>query len=240
MKKRFVIGDIHGANKALLQCLERSGFDYENDLLISLGDVSDGWSEVPQAFETLLSIKNLIYVLGNHDYWLLDWLKYGADPHIWLSQGGQIVKEVYIKLMEQGAMEVLHRHRDFLDKAPFYHLTEDNKLFVHGGFDWHMPIEEQMYPKDMLWDRHLFSVASMWHNWDKGDCVKLYDEVFIGHTATSYSHPDMKPVHVSNVWNLDQGAGWVGKLTIMDIDSKEYWQSDLVSELYPEEKGRRG
>ena len=28
--KTFVIGDIHGGYKALVQCLERSKFDYEN------------------------------------------------------------------------------------------------------------------------------------------------------------------------------------------------------------------
>ena len=57
--KTFVIGDVHGNNRALLQCLEKSGFDKENDKLISLGDIADGWSEVPQCVETLLSIKNL-------------------------------------------------------------------------------------------------------------------------------------------------------------------------------------
>jgi serine/threonine protein phosphatase 1 len=34
------------------------------------------------------------------------------------------------------------------------------------------------------------------------------------------------------VWNIDTGAGWSGKLTIMNVDTKEYWQSDLISELY--------
>lgn len=41
MKKTFVIGDIHGAYDALLQCLERSEFDYESDRLICLGDICD-------------------------------------------------------------------------------------------------------------------------------------------------------------------------------------------------------
>ena len=41
--KTFVMGDSHGAYKAFLQVMERSGFDYENDRLICLGDVSDGW-----------------------------------------------------------------------------------------------------------------------------------------------------------------------------------------------------
>lgn len=41
----YVMGDIHGAHKAFIQCLERSNFDYDNDILIQLGDVADGWSE---------------------------------------------------------------------------------------------------------------------------------------------------------------------------------------------------
>lgn len=41
-----------------------------------------------------------------------------------------------------------------------------------------------------------------------------------------------------NVWNLDTGSGFSGKLTIMDIDTKEFWQSDFVRELYPNENGR--
>ena len=49
----------------------------------------------------------------------------------------------------------------------------------------------------------------------------------------------MEPVRRLNIWNLDQGAGWNGKLTLMDAHTEEYWQSDLVGELYPDELGRR-
>lgn len=41
--RRFVVGDIHGAHKALVQCLERSGFNRDEDFLVSLGDLCDGW-----------------------------------------------------------------------------------------------------------------------------------------------------------------------------------------------------
>ena len=36
------MGDIHGNYRGLLQCLEKSNFDYDNDKLIQLGDVVDG------------------------------------------------------------------------------------------------------------------------------------------------------------------------------------------------------
>ena len=41
-----------------------------------------------------------------------------------------------------------------------------------------------------------------------------------------------------NVWNLDTGAGFYGKLTILDIETKEFWQSDVVKAIYPLEQGR--
>jgi serine/threonine protein phosphatase 1 len=31
-----------------------------------------------------------------------------------------------------------------------------------------------------------------------------------------------------NVWSIDNGAAFTGKLTVMDVDTKEFWQSDAV------------
>lgn len=235
---RYCIGDIHGAYKALLQVLERSGFSKEEDQLICLGDVADGWSETPECFDELLTIKNLIYILGNHDEWLYNWLKYGDQPLLWIRQGGQATIEAYMRrFMEEGTVFSL-QHAELLKKANIYYVTHDNKCFIHGGFNWHFPII-QTDKNTLLWDRHLFEVACMWEEQQKElIIVKEFNEIFIGHTSTSYTHPHMEPVHVSNIWNLDQGAGWHGKLTLMNIDTKKFWQSDITKTLYPYEKGR--
>ncbi len=37
--KTFVVGDIHGAYRALLQCFEHSGFDRKKDRLIKNADI---------------------------------------------------------------------------------------------------------------------------------------------------------------------------------------------------------
>ena len=50
-------------------------------------------------------------------------------------------------------------------------------------------------------------------------------EIYLGHTPT-LNWQESAPMNVFNVWNLDTGAGTSGKLSIMDIDSKEFWQSD--------------
>jgi len=237
-QRRFAVSDIHGANKALLQVLDRADFNKKEDILICLGDVSDGWSEVPECFETLLSIKNLIYVLGNHDEWLLIYFKFQDTPRIWTSQGGRATIDAYQRIYEEGGMEMMERHESLLENAlPYYIL--DNKLFVHGGFAPNFPIENQA-PYDLMWDRQMWVYAMMWHN-DKNTKDKKmgsYDEIFIGHTSTSHYDPALKPVHACNVWNIDQGCGYEGKLTLINIDTKEYVQSDKVSKLYPYDKGR--
>lgn len=40
--RKFVIGDIHGGYKALIEVLVASSFNKEEDQLIVLGDVADG------------------------------------------------------------------------------------------------------------------------------------------------------------------------------------------------------
>ena len=94
--KTFALGDPHGAHKAMLQCFERSGFDREKDELIVLGDVADGWHEVKQCFDELITCKNLIFVIGNHDKWFLDWAMSDAQPYIWVSQGGNNTVEQFL------------------------------------------------------------------------------------------------------------------------------------------------
>jgi len=61
--------------------------------------------------------------------------------------------------------------------------------------------------------------------------------IYIGHTPTQRYGTDI-PLHGANLWNLDTKAAFKGKLTAMDVDSKEYSQSEHVYLLYPKEKGR--
>jgi serine/threonine protein phosphatase 1 len=67
--------------------------------------------------------------------------------------------------------------------------------------------------------------------------LTLYHEIFIGHTPVSRIGKTT-PVQMANVWNVDTGAAFKGKLTLLDVDTKEFWQSDALTDLYPHEKGR--
>lgn len=225
--KRYVIGDIHGACKALLQCLERSNFDYEKDVLICLGDVCDGWPETNQSIDELLKIKSLTFLLGNHDYWTLQWALHGKASDLWLSQGGTGTIKSYPEGMPQ-------RHIKFLQNAPYYHILE-NKLFVHAGIDPMKPIEDQ--ERDiLLWDRQLFTKAMNRRLKGNNDPFTTYDEIFIGHTPIH--RYNLKPIKASEIWFMDTGAGWNGALSMMNIDTKEVFTSDKVETMYPAGSGR--
>ncbi len=228
-----MIGDIHGAYQALVQCLGRCGFDYAQDRLIALGDVCDGYPQVNLCIEELLKIKHCDYLIGNHDLWVLDWALKGEKKDIWLSQGGSATISSY------SAGPMPQAHVDFLHNAHPW-LEVDGKVFVHGGFDLHSPLQSQALQK-LVWDRDLLYVA--WKKFLENDgkdasrdaaLLRLYqyEEIFIGHTPTQNFH-STRPVHFCNVWDLDTGAGWSGCLTIMDVQSKQYWQSDSTPSLYP-------
>lgn len=243
MAKTFVIGDVHGAYKALEQVLERAGVDKDVDTVISLGDIADGWSQVPQCVELLLSIKNLIAVRGNHDDWCLQWMQFRIKNDMWLTQGGQATYDAYTIYHP----DLIDKHqKEFFEKQHYYyHDKDNNRVFVHGGY-----VDAEGIGHDRtgeyMWDRELWMIALSGQAGMKGDYgdqrlpkrLRPHKEIYIGHTATTKWN-ETYPMNACNVWNMDTGAGWSGKLSIMDVETKEIWQSDLVEELYPDEDGRR-
>lgn len=240
--RKFVMGDIHGSYKALLQCLERSGFNKEEDELIQLGDVCDGWSEVYECVEELLTIKNLITIRGNHDQWFYEFIRTGIHGSQW-TQGADATRDSYGKR----SMMIPESHEKFFGTQMNYYVDEENRCFVHGGFNRHLSVKDQTYSHIYYWDRDLWYSALSFAATIRGNkdidtprVIKTADkfkEIYIGHTATTAWDKDT-PMQAGNIWNLDTGAGFKGRLTIMDIDTKEFWQSDPVQELYKNEKGR--
>src|SRR5678809_1468386 len=97
--RRFVIGDIHGNYEALKQVIERCGIDKENDLLITLGDIVDGFYQTYECVEELLTFKNRIDIRGNHDDWFVQWLNHGIHPVHW-EQGGYGTARSYAEHVE--------------------------------------------------------------------------------------------------------------------------------------------
>lgn len=241
MKRTLVIGDIHGGLKALKQVMERAAVSNE-DKLVFLGDLVDGWSESAQVVDFVLECRlrqECVFIKGNHDEWCEEWLRTGMADSRWLPHGGMET----IRSYDGYSPETKRRHLLFIENMKYFETDEHNRLFIHAGFtSMHGPAAE-FYSSNFSWDRTLWEMAL---TMDKGITkespyypkrLKLFSEIYIGHTPTLYYDKDI-PMNGANVWNIDTGAAFKGKLSILDIETKHYWQSDRVMDFYPGEKGR--
>lgn len=218
-QKTYVIGDIHGNLDALNEALEKAPIK-KGDKIVFLGDYGDGFPHTSGVVDKLLELNKdheCIFLLGNHDVWVADWIAAGNKPDIWTTQGGDATIESYMKSAKFHDDD----HIKFWTGLLLYYINAKNQLFVHGGWDGKKIFGEAVEARmtdprhpDLVWDRSLAEGVTTEHT-DK------FKNIFIGHTATR----NHLPYNNKNVWNVDTGAGWSGKLTVMDVDTKEYWQS---------------
>jgi serine/threonine protein phosphatase 1 len=236
----YVIGDIHGAYRALQQVITRVD-PQPGDRLIFLGDYVDGWSESRLVMEYLMELDAryaCIFIRGNHDAWCEEWLAgMGPDPN-WLFHGGRATIDSYAGISPTETI----RHLAFFGRMRSY-FEEDGRLFIHAGFSsMHGPGRE-LFESNYSWDRTLWEMAMAVDDRIPKDSLfyprrlLLYQEIYIGHTPTTNYDRDT-PMNCCNVWNLDTGAAFTGRISAMEIATKRVIQSDVVQGLYPGESGR--
>ena len=222
INKRYAVSDLHGNFKALKQVLKESKFDYDKDELIIVGDIVDGYDCSYEIVEELLKMKNVVFVVGNHDVWWMNHMASGWVDSLWLSQGGEATRDSY-NANGYYYDKLPQSHKDFFNKGVYY-LEIDGMLFVHGGFDYPKHPSE-CEPYDLTWDRELLQRCR------NGLQMKEWDKVFLGHTQVESTDP--KPIIMESeggakVIQLDCGAGWRGRLCLYNIDTDDYFLSDLA------------
>lgn len=241
MSNTFVIGDIHGGLKALQQVLERANVT-TSDTLIFLGDYVDGWSDSPAVLDFLIDLSvsyNCVFMQGNHEEMLVKWLKKEDDNELWRFHGGEVTVQAYQNI----SLDVIEKHIAFLQNLQEYYIDDQNRLFVHAGFTQSRGVTFEYFRGMFWWDRTLWETAMAVDGTLSTDSMryplrlKLYKEIYIGHTPVTRFGASA-PLNFANVWNVDTGAAFTGKLSILNVDTKEYWQSDSLPDLYPSEKGR--
>ncbi|RYY99542.1 MAG: serine/threonine protein phosphatase [Chitinophagaceae bacterium] len=217
----WVIGDIHGQYDALLQVLERSGFDALRDGLICLGDLVD---RGPRPFDCILllhDLPQLVCIRGNHDENFLHYIRTGIDGFM----GRNGVQGTIDRWMTLAPSDKALVESFFGQQRPWYK-NEAGQLFTHGGFDPEAKLEDQD-DRIFAWDRKLWEKALRF----TGERLPLAEpctRVFIGHTPT-LNFEDNLPMLRAGIWNLDTGAAYPGgKLTMMNIETEAYVQSDEI------------
>ena len=238
----FAIGDIHGGLKALTQVLNKLELK-DGDKVIFMGDYVDGWSESAQVVQLLIELSqkiDCIFIKGNHDVWCQNWLKDANDVNpSWFLHGGKETMESY----DGFSAEEKKQHLVFFEILPLYHLDEENRLFLHAGFTSLHGVEKEKHQEYFYLDRSLWEmVLALDKNLPKDSMfypkrLQNYKEIYIGHTPTT-NYNESLPINIANVWNVDTGAAFKGKVTGLNIETKEFVQSDNLPGLYPDEIGR--
>lgn len=241
IKRSLVIGDIHSGLKALEQLLKKAAVT-ANDHLIFLGDYVDGWSDAVETINYLIALNkthNCTFIRGNHDELCLNWLKTNEYDDMWVLHGGKATQNSYLGISNKTKKE----HIAFLENLQNYYLDDENRLFLHAGFTNLKGIDFEYLEKTFYWDRTLWELAlavdRTLSKEDKKYPSRLlkYNEIYIGHTPVTRIGKTV-PQKAANVYNIDTGAAFKGPLSMLDVDTKEVWQSDSVATFYPTEKGR--
>lgn len=241
MNRTIAIGDIHGGLKALIQLIEKLEIT-ENDTFIFLGDYVDGWSESAQVIQYLIDFSknyNCQFIKGNHDVWCEEWLETETINPIWYKHGGKETIESYNVFSKEEKLN----HLQFFKALQLYIIDNENRLFLHAGFTSMHGVEKEPNPENFYYDRTLWEMASTMdkrikeHSEFYPNRLKHYKEIYIGHTPTTNYNKET-PINAINVWNVDTGAAFKGKLSAIDINTKEIFQSETLPTLYPNEQGR--
>jgi len=237
----IAIGDIHGGLKALVDVLNKAAVK-DDDTLIFMGDYVDGWSESSGVIQFLIELSqkiNCIFIKGNHDAWCETWLQTGEVNPTWYMHGGKETIESYKSFTDEDKKD----HLAFFEKLTMYYLDAENRLFLHAGFTSMHGVEKEVFKAVFYFDRTLWEMALTMDKGIEKDSILFpkrlqhYSEIYIGHTPTTNYKSDI-PMNAANIWNIDTGAAFKGKITAMDISTKKFWQSDSLPFLYPNEKGR--
>ena len=243
---------IHGSYRALCEVLDKAGFNPDEDELYSVGDIADGYPDVYECLAFLRTLPSFHPVIGNHDAWLQNWLYEGTAPSIWVMQGGRRSIESFTKAKVSRKDRI--EFAEWMSTWPYAILLPDAAI-MHGGPGTDLtlddiqklseekrnlkePASDGQYIPDrpadtLMWDRIYFRYAEYDETHGCRKDIGKWDEsirLFTGHTEYGNTVPFIS--HMHNFVNLDTMAGSFGCLTLMDMDTLEYWQSKKSKDLY--------
>jgi serine/threonine protein phosphatase 1 len=227
----YCIGDIHG-RADLLAALHRGikadaaqnpgGID--RNIAVYVGDYVDRGMQSKEVIDHILSDPlpgfEKVYLKGNHDDSLLQFLRDAESGPMWFSFGGdatvlsygvrmspsKVGRDRFEDMRKQLEANLPPSHLEFLQALQLVWECGDY-LFVHAGFKPGVPIQQQK-PEDMLWIRDEFLES-------RHDFGKL---IVHGHSVTDA--PELK----SNRIGIDTGAYASDTLTclILEGDARNF------------------
>ncbi len=210
----YIIGDIHGMLGKLLKLYDQiKGMITENDTLIFLGDYIDrGPSsyEVVEFLITLSKTQKTVFLKGNHEDMLLNYLAGKDHTDIYLYNGGDATLRSYERNTRYAGIP--EKHMKFFKSLHLYFETDDF-IAVHAGINPAYERVAEQPEEDTLWIRDAFFRSPK--RWPK--------LIVFGHTPTVYISHEFGSVfidHERNIIGIDTGAVYGGYLSCLRIPDR--------------------
>lgn len=223
----YAIGDIHGRFDLLIPLLRRierdavARADGRRPRIVFLGDYIDRGEQSRQVLEALGQLAaagspDLVFLRGNHEAALLDFLD-DPEAHVgWLRFGGLetlasfgiplprgAIREGDMARLRDALTRAVAPHRGFLESLLPLHRSGD-VLFVHAAVDPERPLEKQG-EEALFWGHPGF----------------LVDEPVPGVRIVHGHYDARQPVSLAGRICVDTGAYYSGVLTALRLDGGE-------------------
>ena len=220
----YVMSDIHGQSEKYNLMLEKISL-CETDKLYILGDVIDGGDGGISVLLSMMKKRNIIPIIGNHEYLALPVLKAIASGvplnevkktkayRTWAINGGAVTASAFNTLNKNMQLETLEYIRSFS-------IYEEVEI---SGRKYHLSHTLPSYDPD----RDIHDVSCRDFIWGEPDYEKKYDKdiIFItGHTPTDL----IDPAFPGRIWQgnghiaVDCGAMYEGgRLGCICLDTME-------------------
>lgn len=243
MGRNLIIGDIHSRYEKLTAVLGKASYNPDSDILYSVGDFCDRGKDAVKTLRFLMSQNNLRAVIGNHDIILQNWLYTGLRDESWQHYlgGNKTIQDIIYRnhLDQQERIKIA----EWLRNLPLVRI-EDKYIIVHGGIPYRRTMEDLL--RYQTGKRSQFDMTTNDESpaWDRDYMLSAYAEInpkikdeifmkaepfntdktiFVGHTPTLDGVPFISEKY--HLVALDTGAGGNGPLTLMNMDTMEYWQA---------------
>lgn len=209
--KLWAVGDIHGCYNLLMTRLKEIGFDFENDMLVAVGDLVDRGTQNIECIE-LLSKPWFTSVRGNHEDLCIGGLHNESYKRCHVANGGE-----WFYMLDGQAMYNIAK--TFAELPVVLEISHNGKKFgfVHGHIEQNNWDEfKETFTQEPTAFRDPSELA-MWGRDRLDEDKKQYthvlgiDAVIMGHTVTQ------KPCKRDNCYWIDTGAVHWGIMTILDL-----------------------
>lgn len=201
----WVVGDLHGCYSLLENKLTALNFDKHQDLLISVGDLTDRGSE-HLACLSLIAEPWFRAVRGNHEEMMLDALLNQRDAGLWRLNGG----EWFFRLNAADKSRVLALLSQVATLPLIIEVSADSGKYVicHADYpDDHYQRDKPLDEESVVWSRERITASQR----GQVKAIAGADGFIFGHT------PLAAPQHYANQFYIDTGAVFSGNLTLMPL-----------------------